>query len=170
MSRTAAYLSGLTGAQKLDIELAETLARWMHRDQVDKAGERYVGHLERVAAAVPADAQTIAWLHDIVDDTDLTFDALRALFDDDVVAAVELLSRTPVAPPVLTYKEHIERIATEPGERGRLCRCVKRADLRDHLCDGRRVSLSPSMRARYEPALERLERGREIRTRRITIR
>lgn len=42
---------------------------------MNKAGEPYIGHLAHVAASVEGDkAKTVAWLHDVVEDTDTAFD------------------------------------------------------------------------------------------------
>ncbi|MGF7238924.1 MAG: HD domain-containing protein, partial [Frankia sp.] len=85
---------------------AVALATRYHDGQLDKAGEEYIGHPLRVMSTVAATAplagidvqaaQIAAALHDVVEDTDLTLDDLRALgYGDDVVAAVDALSKRP---------------------------------------------------------------------------
>lgn len=67
------------------------LARSAHAGQVDKSGAPYVEHLAFVANHVADDdAKTVAWLHDIVEDTAVTLDDLRREgFPEHIVAAVD---------------------------------------------------------------------------------
>ena len=78
--------------QQSQESLARAIAEKAHADQVDKAGEPYIGHPAHVAASVEGDkAKAVAWLHDVVEDTSTTFDDLRAAgVDDEVLAALEL--------------------------------------------------------------------------------
>lgn len=47
---------------------AREVARHAHAGQLDKAGEPYIRHCQRVAEAVEGDkAKTVAFLHDIVE-------------------------------------------------------------------------------------------------------
>lgn len=64
---------------------ASIIATAAHEGQTDKAGTPYIQHPERVAKAAgqaaPAhlakQAEAVGWLHDVVEDTDITFDQLR---------------------------------------------------------------------------------------------
>ena len=59
-------------------DLAEQLARRVHVDQLDKADEPYIGHCERVVAKLTDErAKTVAWLHDVLEDTKTSEAALR---------------------------------------------------------------------------------------------
>lgn len=59
-------------------ELAQSIAAAAHKGQVDKAGKPYIEHPAHVAASVQGDAaKAVAWLHDVVEDTPLTFADLR---------------------------------------------------------------------------------------------
>lgn len=102
--------------------LARAIAEKAHADQVDKAGEPYIGHPAHVAASVEGDkAKAVAWLHDVVEDTSTTFDDLRAAgVDDEVLAALELLTHDKSAP----YMEYVAAI-----KKNDLARTVKLADL-----------------------------------------
>lgn len=53
------------------VTVAESIASLRHAGQTDKAGQPYIGHVSRVAANVSGDhdAETVAWLHDVVEDT-----------------------------------------------------------------------------------------------------
>lgn len=59
------------------VALARGIAIAAHAGQVDKAGEPYYQHLERVAERVfSSEAKTVAYLHDVIEDTDVTAEAL----------------------------------------------------------------------------------------------
>jgi (p)ppGpp synthase/HD superfamily hydrolase len=47
-------------------EIAHRIARQNHEGQRDSFGDPVINHLERVAAAVPADARATALLHDLL--------------------------------------------------------------------------------------------------------
>ena len=64
-------------------EQARAIAERAHAGQVDKAGVDYLHHCEsvaRFAAELGADDELVAtaWLHDTLEDTDVTADDLRA--------------------------------------------------------------------------------------------
>lgn len=121
--------------------LAEAIATHAHTGQVDKAGRPYIEHPRAVAAALDAAghgpfAVQAGWLHDVVEDTDVTIDNLYdAGFNPFVVRAVESVTRRhrPGATPE-PYFNMIHRAAAHP-----LGRLVKIADNRhnfgrlDHL-------------------------------------
>lgn len=88
------------------------LARAAHAGQVDKQGRDYFdAHLRPIAEATNAAwpgswAVQVAWLHDIIEDTDHTAESLLAAgIGPDVVAAVESVTRHPGEP----YRDLIER-------------------------------------------------------------
>lgn len=108
--------------QQSQESLARAIAEKAHADQVDKAGEPYIGHPAHVVASVEGDkAKAVAWLHDVVEDTSTTFDDLRAAgVDDEVLVALELLTHDKSAP----YMEYVAAI-----KKNDLARTVKLADL-----------------------------------------
>ena len=140
----------------LTVEQAYAIAEEAHRGQLDKVGDPYIWHVERVADTVPDEARLVATLHDVVEDTDESIASLRArglgLLEAE---AVDLLTRRDGE----QYPAFIERIATAPGESGRLARIVKEADVHDNL--GRMTGAlrreRPDLEERYRDALERLE-------------
>ena len=80
------------------IEKAKMVAHWFHRGQTDMAGRPYTEHLERVARpfSYPAfpDAETVAWLHDVVEDTPCTLEDLEVLgFTWPVLDAVQAITQ-----------------------------------------------------------------------------
>jgi (p)ppGpp synthase/HD superfamily hydrolase len=129
--------------------IEEQIARLAHRGQVDKAGRPYIEHVERVVARVKGnpDAEAVAWLHDVLEDSPITGEVLGRFVDHpDVLDAVDLLTRTPP----YAYGPYIERIA-DSGDP--LALAVKLADLRDHL---ENPGCPESLRPRYEAAFLRL--------------
>jgi len=73
------------------LERAREIASRMHAGQVDKLGEPYVGHCERVAARLDNDeAKVVALLHDVLEDTGMPESDLRAIFGNRLTDAVVL--------------------------------------------------------------------------------
>lgn len=74
---------------------AKALAHEAHAGQVDKAGEPYINHVARVAAAVSDDplAECVAWLHDVLEDCPAYAFRVFAQFPRAITRPVELLSR-----------------------------------------------------------------------------
>ncbi|NBV27087.1 MAG: bifunctional (p)ppGpp synthetase/guanosine-3',5'-bis(diphosphate) 3'-pyrophosphohydrolase, partial [Actinobacteria bacterium] len=89
-----AYLARFPGAETLMIERACALAMQAHKGQLRRTGEPYVTHPIAVAAIVAElgmDAKTIAaaLLHDAVEDTAVTNEMVAEMFDDEVAAIVD---------------------------------------------------------------------------------
>jgi (p)ppGpp synthase/HD superfamily hydrolase len=127
------------------LKYAKTLAMIKHRGQVDKAGIDYFsGHLTRVAnSADCVRSKTVAWLHDIIDDTDVTIKDLKALgFSDDIITAVDLLSRHDG----VTYFQMIKAISADW-----LATKVKILDIADHFIDV--TAIPDSLIKRYIKAM-----------------
>ena len=114
----------------MDPRVARSIAHYSHTDARDRFGELVIEHVERVAAAVPEEARAIAYLHDVLELTATPAAALSARGLTSVeMAALELLTRGASE----TYEAHALRVAWAPGPEGALARCVKVADLDDHL-------------------------------------
>lgn len=81
-------------------ELAQSIAAAAHKGQVDKAGKPYIEHPAHVAASVQGDAaKAVAWLHDVVEDTPLTFADLREKgVAPEVIEALKLLTHDESVP------------------------------------------------------------------------
>ena len=111
---------------------AIAIAAQAHQDQYDKAGAPYILHPLRMMLRMSSEAEMMAAiLHDVVEDTDWTFDHLRqAGFTEEVVQAVEHLTHRDHE----TYGEFITRVRTNA-----IARKVKLADLEDNM-DMRRLS------------------------------
>lgn len=128
------------------IAKARKLAERAHADQTDKAGAPYVGHLERVAAAVashpvsPGLAQAVAWLHDIIEDTSLgEVDLMAAGMPREVIEAVEAITHRPHEPRV----DYYARVKANP-----LALAVKLADVADNSDPARLAYLDEATRER----------------------
>lgn len=75
------------------IDVAEKIATAAHKGQFRRGGDPYITHPARIAARVEDRLKPIAWLHDVVEDTDITIANLRSMgFPDYVLDAVELLT------------------------------------------------------------------------------
>lgn len=146
---------------------AAAFAAEQHGNQVDKCKEPYVNHLRRVADAVAHNGFTyevVAWLHDVVEDTDTTVDDIDHHFGFVVAGAVDRLSRRPF--PAETHREYIERIIelVGPGPRGRLFAIrIKIADILDNIDPSRKTpegflprEYMGMLESRYLPALRKL--------------
>lgn len=122
------------------LEDAIHLAVNAHAGQRDKNGELYIYHPLRVMLAVDGELdKTVAMLHDVVEDTDVTFKEIYEKFGEEVWNAVHALTRRDGE----TYAEFIERCKLNP-----VARRVKIADIRDNLRPG-----APHLVERYEKAL-----------------
>lgn len=75
-------------------EEALAIAAAAHRGQVDRYGNEYIRHVLRVMGAVSdGDEQIVALLHDVVEKSPVTLDALRdAGFPPQIVQAVDAIS------------------------------------------------------------------------------
>lgn len=127
------------------VATARAIATEAHRGQVDKAGAPYIGHPARVAghaAAAGGDERVIAaaWLHDVVEDTDLTPADLRAAgIPDDVVAAVVAVSKVPGQ----SVEDYFAGVNRDP-----IAIAVKAADLADNTDPARLAVLDEVTRER----------------------
>ena len=94
-----------------------------HKDQMDKSGMPYVFHPFHLAEQMTDEVTTIvALLHDVVEDTDYTFDDLQAMcFPTEAIEALRLLTHEKAVP----YLEYVANIKQNP-----VARAVKLADLR----------------------------------------
>lgn len=129
------------------------LAQNAHYSQVDKQGAPYIDHCLSVAAAFDDEVhRTVGMLHDIIEDTWVSFHELGALFPAEVVHAVEHLTRREVYGE--HYNEYIKRVALNP-----IARAVKIADLKHNLSRISGLALGERARlsVRYEWALAFLQ-------------
>jgi len=134
------------------IEKAERIAREAHKGQKRWGGEPYITHVEAVVDGVKGDAECIivAWLHDVVEDTPVTLDVLRAEgFSDRIIHRVSALTRDKH----LNYFEYIKYVACD-----RVTARVKLADLRHNMS----TLKEGSMKDKYRFAKDYLKREWEL--------
>ena len=107
------------------IEKAIRIAARAHEGQQDKEGLPYILHPLRVMQAVEGeDAQIVAVLHDVLEDTAVTADNLRKVgFGEPILAAVECVTHRKDEP----YADYVVRC-----KENEIARRVKLADLEDN--------------------------------------
>ena len=109
------------------IQKAQEIAAKAHKGQVDKSGKDYINHPRRVAERLlnePEDVQVVAWLHDVVEDTDVTMEELEKIFNKNVIDALKLLTHNKSVP----YMEYVEKISYNEKAKK-----VKMSDLIDNM-------------------------------------
>ena len=112
---------------------ATAIAIEAHRGQVDKTGMPYLGHIMRVMnAGKTFDEKICGVLHDLVEDTDWTFEQLKEEgFPIHIIEALRCVTKLSDDEP---YNDFIKRIKINP-----LAVAVKINDLTDNM-DIRRLN------------------------------
>lgn len=132
---------------------AMKLAFRAHKDQVDKTGVPYIYHPIHLAEQMTDEITTCtALLHDVVEDTDMTFEALTGYgFPDEVVDALRLLTHEDGVP----YMDYVKNLRENP-----VARTVKLADLK-HNSDASRLDTvderAEKRNKKYHEAIRLLE-------------
>lgn len=108
------------------LELAIKVATEAHAGQVDKGGKPYINHPQAVAASLTnTEYKIVAYLHDVCEDTSITFDDLKDMgFTYRIVNSICLLTKTDE----LTYEEYLRRLRMDS-----CARAVKMADLKHNM-------------------------------------
>lgn len=146
------------------------IASQAHEGQLDKAKKPYILHPLRILATVGPNMNLMAAavLHDVVEDTPITLDDLRAEgFCDEIIAAVDAMTRrTEIPVKVLVEDEkpvgytrevyHTEFIP-RLSENDFAC-IIKMKDLTDNSSDARLVNLPEDVMQRF---LEKYARTRQ---------
>ena len=109
------------------LQRAIEIATEAHKGQYDKAGNDYIGHPLRVMELGKTENEKIVGvLHDVVEDTDWTFEALAAEgFSEEVIAALRCVTKLSENE---NYDDFIERVKKNP-----LAVAVKINDLSDNM-------------------------------------
>ena len=106
-------------------ELALQIAQKAHVGQVDKAGKDYIFHPITVSSYMGTDTEkAIAYLHDVLEDTNVTADDLRTIFSNEIVDTVIILTHRKDE----SYFEYIQRVS-----KSNLAKKIKVADLLHNL-------------------------------------
>lgn len=106
------------------LEGAEALARKVHAVAVDKAGKPYINHPARVAERLKnPEEKIVGWLHDVVEDTEVSLDEIRDGFGAEIADAVEALTHRKGE----MWSDYLCRVKRNP-----IARAVKISDLIDN--------------------------------------
>ena len=121
-----------------------------HKNQVDKTGLPYVFHPFHLAEQMKDEYSTVcALLHDVVEDTEYTFEDLISMgFPNEVIEALKLLTHADDVP----YMDYVKALSVNP-----IAKAVKIADL-THNSDTSRLDVvdewALKREEKYKKALE----------------
>lgn len=128
-------------------KLAMQISFDAHKEQKDKSGLPYIFHPFHIAEHMSDEITVcVALLHDVVEDTDMTFEKLSELgFTTEIIDALKLLTHDDSVP----YMDYVKEIAKNP-----VAKAVKLADLA-HNSDLTRLDIID------EKALKRAEKYKQ---------
>ncbi len=131
---------------------AMRVAYQAHKNQFDKAQVPYIYHPIHLAEQMNTELECIvALLHDVVEDTDMTFLDLEKIFSSEVIEILKLLTRDKRT----DYMEYIKKIKTN-----KVAKKIKIADI-IHNSDETRLDVideeTIKRRKRYQKALKYLK-------------
>ncbi|MCD8145464.1 MAG: HD domain-containing protein [Oscillospiraceae bacterium] len=93
------------------VEQAKAIVWEAHQGQVDKAGKPYTEHLEFVAAHVETEAEKcVAYLHDVLEDTDYPPENIKATFGTEIYQAVCTMTHRDDE----DYFDYVRRVSRNP--------------------------------------------------------
>ncbi|MDU1891197.1 MAG: GTP pyrophosphokinase [Dysgonomonas sp.] len=117
------------------LEKAIQIAVNAHFGQVDKGGMPYIFHPLRVMGRFSSvEERIVAVLHDVVEDTTITFEDLQEMgIPKHLVLVLRILTRKADTP----YRGYIEKISENP-----VARAVKIADLIDNMDTSRLTKIT----------------------------
>ena len=124
-----------------------------HKEQIDKSDMPYVFHPFHLAEQmIDEETTVVALLHDVIEDTEYTFDDLRKMgFGENILSALTLLTHDDNVP----YMDYVAMIKPNP-----IARAVKLADLRHNSDMSRFDVITPydyTRAEKYKKAIEFLE-------------
>lgn len=130
---------------------AMTIAYNAHINQLDKAGMPYIYHPIHLAEQMNTETEcVVALLHDVVEDTDITFEELEKEFPKEIMEPLKLLTHDKN----VEYMKYIKKLSDDP-----IAKKIKIADIM-HNSDETRLSKITekdiARRKKYKEALEYL--------------
>jgi hypothetical protein len=121
-----------SAAASVTVGRARRTAERVLRGSLEPTGTPVIFHIRRVAKASPVFAQSVAWLHDVLEQSSVSEEELlESGLTDAELRALRLLTRDRDSRSVDLYLSHIAFIARASGSAGEIARAVKRADLAD---------------------------------------
>lgn len=117
------------------LSIAKSFATEAHKGQTRKNGEPYINHPETVAALLATyfepeeDYVVAAWLHDVVEDCDITADQIKRLFGDKIAEIVIFLTKESGQ----SKKDYYSKLADAPTPVKQVKLCDRLANLSDTL-------------------------------------
>ena len=131
---------------------AMNIAYNAHKNQFDKAGVPYIYHPIHLAEQMDTETECIvALLHDVVEDTEVTFKELEKDFPEEVIESIRLLTHGAD----VNYMEYIKELSQNP-----IAKKVKIADLLHNSDETRLEKITikdMARREKYKKALEFLQ-------------
>lgn len=128
---------------------AMVIAYNAHANQFDKAGVPYIFHPIHLAEQMDTEIECIiALLHDVVEDTDVTFEQLEKEFSSDIIKILKLLTHDKET----DYMEYVKIIKENP-----IAKKVKIADITHNADETRLETITENdilRREKYQKALE----------------
>jgi len=120
-----------------------------HHSQLDKSGVPYVYHPIHLAEQMQTEDECIvALLHDVVEDTEITFEELEKEFSDIVIQALKLLTHDAS----VDYMDYVRNLKDNP-----IARKVKLADLYHNSDETRLNEILLQDRLRYKKYSEAIK-------------
>jgi len=135
------------------------LATKAHSNQVDKIGEPYILHPIRVMLSCNSiECKTVAILHDVLEDTDITVMDLKQLFKEYPITIVQPIIDAVVAITKIKNESYINYLAKVKNNY--IATYVKKIDIKDNMSPIRTYKLDHDTQKRlakkYEYALHTL--------------
>lgn len=102
-------------------EKALEIATTAHFGQKDKAGQDYILHPITVASFMSTDEEkAVAYLYDVVEDTNISLEDLRKIFSSNIVEALDAITKRENE----TYEDYLNRVSMN-----KIARKVKISDM-----------------------------------------
>ena len=131
---------------------AMVIAYNAHMNQVDRAGVPYIYHPIHLAEQMNTEVECIvALLHDVVEDTEITFEQLETEFSSEVIRILRLLTHNKE----IEYMDYIQTIKKDSIDKK-----IKVADIKHNSDESRldKITVKDILRRnKYRKALECLE-------------
>src|SRR3954451_25255196 len=100
----------------MDAKQARALAERLHVGEYEEDGTPLLAHIRRVATMVPVEASTVAWLHHVLERSDMSEqDLLLSGLTSDELRALRLVTLTTCSLSDSAYLAHLGRIPHSGG-------------------------------------------------------